>query len=154
MSQKIRPKVTVMTIYQKTENKISIAKTVDCLAQQTLLQETSHYQLVEVVRVSWERLDDDRTGSHFDIHYYPLQGAGKCHVDFAFIVENDHLAGIVLKHNSADNWPSTIGKRSMGNCCALFVDGTVVGQNEIVETHDTPNDQDIVKTTYSLKKIY
>ena len=141
-----------MTIYQKTENKISIAKTTDGSVQQTLLQEASNYQLVAVVRVSWERLDDDRTGSHFDIHYYPLQG-DNCPVDFAIIGENGHFSGIVLKHNSADSWPSTLGKRTLGNCCILFTDGTVIGNNEIVETYDTPNDQDIVKTTYSLKKI-
>ena len=141
-----------MTIYQKRENKIAIVKTVDCLMQQTLLQEASNYQLVAVVRVSWERLDDDRTGSHFDIHYYPLQG-DDCPVDFAIVVENHHFAGIVLKHNSADSWPSTLGKRTIGNCCTLLADGTVIGKNEVVDVHDTPNDQDIVKTTYSLKKI-
>lgn len=142
-----------MTIYQKRENKISIAKTTDVSVQQTLLQEASNYQLVAVVRVSWERLDDDRTGSHFDIHHFPLQDTDNCPVDFAIVVENHHFAGIVLKHNLADSWPSTLGKRTLGNCCTLFTDGTVIGNNEIVETYDTPNDQDIVKTTYSLKKI-
>lgn len=141
-----------MTIYQKRENKISIAKTTDGSVQQTLLQEASNYQLVAVVRVSWERLDDDRTGSHFDIHYYPLQG-DNCPVDFAIVMENHNFAGIVLKHNSADSWPSTLGKRTLGNCCTLLADGTVIGKNEVVETYDTPNDQDIVKTTYSLKKF-
>ena len=139
-----------MTIYHKTERKIAIAQTIDYLTQQTLLQEASNYQLVKVSRVTWERLDDDRTGSHFDIHYYPLQG-GNCPVDFAIIIENNHFAGVAIKHDSTDSWPTTIGKRITSNLCALFVDGTVVGKNEIVETYDTPNDQDIVKTTYSLK---
>ena len=142
-----------MTVYQKTQNKISLAKNIDCLVQQTLLHQASCYQLVKVVRVTWERLDDDRTGSHFDIHHYPLQNADNCPVDFAIIVENNRFAGIALKHNSTDSWPSTIGKKKVGNCCALFADGTIVGKNEIVETHDTPNDQDVVKTTYSLSKI-
>ena len=142
-----------MTIYQKRENKISIAKTTDGSVQQTLLQEASNYQLVAVVRVSWERLDDDRTGSHFDIHHFPLQDVDNCPVDFAIVVENHHFAGVALKHDSADNWPTTIGKRVTSNLCVLLVDSTVIGNNEIVETYDTPNDQDIVKTTYSLKKI-
>ena len=68
-------------------------------------------------------------------------------------MENNHFVGVVLKHDSADNWPTTIGKRVTSNLCVLLVDSTVVGKNEIVETYDTPNNQDIVKTAYSLSKL-
>ena len=138
--------------YQKTNNKISLAKTAQWSAE-IILQEASKYQLVKVCRVAWERLDDDRSGSSFDVYYYPLQDVDNCPIEFAIVVENNHFAGVALKHDSADNWPTTIGKRVTSNLCVLLVDGTVVGKNEIVETYDTPNDQDIVKTTYSLKKI-
>lgn len=142
-----------MTFYKKIDNKISIAKTIDLAMEQTVLQEASQYQLVKVSRITWERLDDDRTGSNFDVYYYSLAETSNCPVDFAIIVENHHFAGIALKYNTADSWPMSLSKRSIGNGCVLLVDGTTVGRNETVDVYDTPNDQDVVKTTYSLKKL-
>ena len=141
-----------MIFYQKTNNKISLAKTAP-LSAEIILQEASKYQLVKVCRVAWERLDDDRCGSSFDVYYYPLQDVDNCPIEFAIVVENNHFVGVALKHDSEDNWPTTIGKRVTSNLCVLLVDSTVVGKNEIVETYDTLNNQDIVKIAYSLSKL-
>lgn len=88
-----------MVVYEKNGKDLSVV-TIDKALEEKILEEAKNYQLVKERTITWERLDDDRSGEDTDFFYYSLTEKEKCPVDFSFVVQNNNLIGIKIYYTS------------------------------------------------------
>ena len=113
--------------------------------------EMAQYQIVKVVSVEWERLDDDREGSHFDVYYYPLSKPEDCPEIATIIVRSGHFYGVEL-HLCSDH-EYGLQHDYHHSTCQLYISGRIVGKNVIHSSYDSPNNSDKVTEEYTLTLI-
>ena len=140
-----------MVFYEKTKNGLNIVDLND-ETKEKVLEEAKNYQIVKCRTITWEKLDEDRSGEDTDFFYYDLTEEGKKQVDFSIIIKNGSFFGVKILHTSTTSWNAGLNKETTYSGCTLYIDGTGEG-NVDKSTYDSPNNYDEVETSYSLKKI-
>lgn len=141
-----------MVCYIK-KGKDMVVATIDGELEKQVLEEAKDYKIVKVRTITWERLDDDRSGSDFDVFEYPLADQDKSELDYCLVIKDNHFFGVNIHFIKTDSWNAGLNKETTRLGCSLFIDGTTKGSVSSKSTYDSPNNYDEVETTYKLKKI-
>lgn len=141
-----------MVYFEKKGKKLSVVD-IDKETEQQVLEEAKKYKLIKVKRITWERLDDDRSGSDFDVYQYPLSDKENCPIDYSIVIKDGLFYGVNLFYTITDSWNAGLNKKQTLSGCALFIDGSYTGSPTSKSTYDSPNNYDEVEIEYSLKKI-
>ena len=124
-------------------------------AEEKLLAELERYRLVRHRTITWERLDDDRTGEDTYEDVYSLVDNQNCPLDILISIKDDDYSfvGVSVIHKSTTSWNAGLNKEETSLLCSLYVDGTKTGNYSAKSTYDSPNNYDEVEISYSLRRL-
>lgn len=123
--------------------------------EERLLAELEQYRLVRIRVITWERLDDDRSGEDTYEDLYSLVDTQGCPLNILIIINDADYSfvGISVFHKKTTSWDAGLNKEETSLLCTLYVDGTKTGSYTSTSTYDSPNNYDEVNISYSLRRV-
>ncbi len=122
-------------------------------AEKKLMEELANYRLVVQKTISWEKLDDDRSGEDTEEKVYTLIDPQNFAFDILIIIDDEDYSflGIEIRYKETTCLKYNLSREHL--ICALYVDGTKKGRCSSTSTHETPNNYYETVETYLLRRI-
>ncbi len=140
-----------MVFFNKTTRGLKIVD-IDDETKEKILEDAKNYQIVKRRTITWEKLDDDRSGEDTDYTYYDIVETAKPYIDFSIIIKDGEFFGVNIHYTSTTSWNAGLNKETTFYGCELYIDGTTKGNTVDKSTYDSPNNYDEVKIEYLLRK--
>lgn len=140
-----------MVFFEKNKNALKVVD-IDNETKERVLEDAKNYQIVKRKTITWEKLDEDRSGEDTDYTYYDINETNKNNIDFSIIIKDGDFFGVNIFYTSTTSWNAGLNKESTLSGCELYIDGTTKGSAVNKSTYDSPNNYDEVKTEYYLRK--